>query len=72
MVETKTYLDFITVDGGEGGTGAAPIEFSDHIGTPMREGLLFVHNVLRGAGLRGDIKLGVAGHGSGLSTISTT
>ncbi len=61
MLETGIRPDFIVVDGGEGGTGAAPLEFSDHIGTPMREGLLFVHNVLVGAGLRDRIKIGVAG-----------
>ncbi|WP_416365397.1 FMN-binding glutamate synthase family protein [Sphingobium sp. JS3065] len=61
MLETGTVPDFIVVDGGEGGTGAAPVEFSDHIGLPMREGLLFVHNVLEGAGLRERVKIGVAG-----------
>ncbi len=61
MLESGTVPDFIVVDGGEGGTGAAPVEFSDHIGTPMREGLLFVRNVLVGAGLRDRIKIGVAG-----------
>jgi glutamate synthase domain-containing protein 2 len=61
MLATGTYPDFIVVDGAEGGTGAAPVEFSDHIGVPMREGLLFVHNVLTGAGIRGRIKLGAAG-----------
>ena len=61
MLETGVVVDFIVVDGGEGGTGAAPTEFSDHIGAPMREGLLFVHNTLVGAGLRDRIKLGVAG-----------
>jgi len=61
MIETGVLVDFIVVDGGEGGTGAAPTEFSDHIGAPMREGLLFVHNTLVGAGLRQNIKLGVAG-----------
>ncbi len=61
MLETGVVADFVVVDGGEGGTGAAPTEFSDHIGAPMREGLLFVHNTLVGAGLRGRIKLGVAG-----------
>jgi glutamate synthase domain-containing protein 2 len=61
MLESGVRPDFIVVDGGEGGTGAAPLEFSDRIGTPMREGLLFVHNVLTGAGLRDQIKLGVAG-----------
>ena len=61
MLETGILPDFIVVDGGEGGTGAAPVEFSDHIGMPMREGLLFVHNSLVGAGLRDQIKLGAAG-----------
>ena len=61
MLASGIVPDFIVVDGGEGGTGAAPVEFSDHIGTPLREGLLFVHNTLVGAGLRGQIKLGAAG-----------
>jgi glutamate synthase domain-containing protein 2 len=61
MLETGVLPDFIVVDGTEGGTGAAPTEFSDHIGTPMREGLLFVHNVLVGAGLREQLRIGVAG-----------
>jgi len=61
MLESGVVVDFIVVDGGEGGTGAAPTEFSDHIGAPMREGLLFVHNTLVGAGLRHRIKIGVAG-----------
>ena len=61
MLETGVVADFVVVDGAEGGTGAAPTEFSDHIGAPMREGLLFVHNTLVGAGLRERIKIGVAG-----------
>jgi glutamate synthase domain-containing protein 2 len=61
MLQTGVRPDFIVVDGGEGGTGAAPTEFADHIGTPMREGLLFVNNVLVGAGLRDQIKVGAAG-----------
>ena len=61
MLETSVRPDFIVVDGAEGGTGAAPLEFSDHIGVPMREGLLFVHNVLVGAGLRDRVKIGAAG-----------
>jgi glutamate synthase domain-containing protein 2 len=61
MLETGIRPDFIVVDGAEGGTGAAPTEFSDHIGAPMREGLLFVHNVLTGAGLREQIRVGAAG-----------
>ena len=61
MLETKIVPDFIVVDGSEGGTGAAPIELIDHMGTPLREGLLFVHNTLVGAGLRDQIKVGASG-----------
>jgi glutamate synthase domain-containing protein 2 len=61
MQQTGIRPDFIVVDGTEGGTGAAPLEFVDHIGTPMREGLIFAHNCLVGCGLRDAIKLGVAG-----------
>ena len=61
MRETGVTPDFIVIDGAEGGTGAAPLEFSDHIGTPMREGLLFAHNTLVGAGLRDRIRLGASG-----------
>jgi glutamate synthase domain-containing protein 2 len=61
MLKTGIMPDFIVVDGTEGGTGAAPVEFSNHVGMPMIEGLTFVHNTLRGAGLRRDIKIGAAG-----------
>jgi glutamate synthase domain-containing protein 2 len=61
MLETGITPDFIVVDGAEGGTGAAPLEFTDHVGAPVQEGLLLVHNTLRGAGLRKRIKIGVAG-----------
>jgi glutamate synthase domain-containing protein 2 len=61
MLETGIRPDFIVVDGAEGGTGAAPTEFADHIGAPLREGLLFVHNTLVGAGVREGIKIGAAG-----------
>src|SRR3546814_20911545 len=61
MRETSICPDFIVIDGAEGGTGASPLEFSDHIGMPMRESLLFVHNTLVGAGLRSKITLGAAG-----------
>ncbi|MEG0344826.1 MAG: FMN-binding glutamate synthase family protein, partial [Acinetobacter sp.] len=61
MLETKIVPDFIVVDGSEGGTGAAPIELIDHMGTPLREGLLFVHNTLVGAGLRDQVKVGASG-----------
>ncbi len=61
MLETGVTPDFIVIDGAEGGTGAAPTEFSDHIGAPMREGLLLAHNTLVGAGLRDRMRIGVAG-----------
>ncbi len=61
MRETGITPDFIVVDGAEGGTGAAPLEFADHVGMPMREGLLFVHNALVGAGVRDRIRLGTSG-----------
>ncbi len=61
MVETGIYPDFIVVDGKEGGTGAAPLEFTDHLGMPLREGLNFVHNALVGINARDRIKLGAAG-----------
>ena len=61
MLETGITPDFIVVDGAEGGTGAAPLEFCDHVGAPLQEGLLLVHNTLVGLGLRDRIKLGCAG-----------
>ena len=61
MLHTGITPDFIVVDGAEGGTGAAPLEFTDHVGVPLQEGLRLVHNTLRGAGLRDRIKLGCAG-----------
>jgi glutamate synthase domain-containing protein 2 len=61
MLQTGVVPDFIVVDGKEGGTGAAPLEFSNHVGMPLVEGLTFVHNTLRGAGLRDKIKIGAAG-----------
>lgn len=61
MIETGVRPDFIVVDGAEGGTGAAPLEFADHLGLPLREGLLFVHNTLVGAGLRQHIRIGASG-----------
>ena len=61
MLETGIVPDFIVVDGTEGGTGAAPLEFANHVGMPMVEGLTFVHNTLRGAGIRDQVKLGAAG-----------
>jgi glutamate synthase domain-containing protein 2 len=61
MLETEIYPDFIVVDGTEGGTGAAPLEFTDHVGMPLREGLNFVHNALIGVNARHRIKLGASG-----------
>ncbi|MBC6941302.1 MAG: FMN-binding glutamate synthase family protein [Xanthomonadales bacterium] len=61
MTTTGIRPDFIVVDGGEGGTGAAPVEFFDHVGVPLREGLMLVHNTLVGLGLREQIRIGAAG-----------
>jgi glutamate synthase domain-containing protein 2 len=61
MLETDITPDFIVVDGGEGGTGAAPLEFTDHVGAPLQEGLRLVHNTLVGVNLRDRIKIGCAG-----------
>ncbi|MDO5059401.1 MAG: FMN-binding glutamate synthase family protein [Neisseria sp.] len=61
MLATDNYPDFIVVDGAEGGTGAAPVEFMDHLGMPLTDGLLWVHNTLVGAGIRDKIKVGVSG-----------
>ena len=61
MLETGIRADFIVIDGKEGGTGASPLEFADHIGTPLREGLIFAHNTLVGAGLRDTVRLGASG-----------
>lgn len=61
MLETGIYPDFIVVDGSEGGTGASPVEFTNHVGTPLQEGLRLVHNTLVGANLRDHIKIGCAG-----------
>ncbi|MBT9506418.1 FMN-binding glutamate synthase family protein, partial [Rhodoferax sp.] len=61
MLATGITPDFIVVDGAEGGTGAAPLEFTDHVGSPLQEGLLLVHNTLRGVGLRDRVKIGCAG-----------
>ena len=61
MVQTKIYPDFITVDGGEGGTGAAPLEFSNHVGMPLRNALAFVYDALTGFGLKQHIKIIASG-----------
>src|SRR6516225_3433674 len=61
MVETGIAPDFVVIDGSEGGTGAAPLEFVDHVGTPLREGLVLAHNCLVGTGLRQSVRLGASG-----------
>ena len=61
MIEADNYPDFIVVDGAEGGTGAAPVEFMDNVGMPLLDGFLLVHNTLVGAGVRDKIKIGVSG-----------
>jgi hypothetical protein len=61
MLATGITPDFIVVDGKEGGTGAAPREFSDNMGVPLREGLMFVHNTLVGLNLRERVRIGAAG-----------
>ena len=61
MLATNITPDFIVVDGAEGGTGAAPVEFSDHVGAPLQEGLQLVHNTLIGVNLRSRVSIGAAG-----------
>ncbi|MDX9789211.1 MAG: FMN-binding glutamate synthase family protein [Candidatus Kapabacteria bacterium] len=61
MIQTNTFFDFITVDGGEGGTGAAPPEYADHVGMPLREALVFVHDSLIGFGIKDQIKIIASG-----------
>jgi glutamate synthase domain-containing protein 2 len=61
MIASDTYPDFIVVDGSEGGTGAAPLEFADSLGTPLVEGLLLVQNALVAAGVRHRMRLGASG-----------
>jgi glutamate synthase domain-containing protein 2 len=61
MQETGILPDFIVVDGAEGGTGASPAEFIDHVGVPMHEALMLVHNTLVGLGLRENLRLAAAG-----------
>jgi hypothetical protein len=61
MVEEGTGPDFIIVDGSEGGTGAAPGEYEDHVGTPLTDGLMMLDNALVGCGLRDQIRIGASG-----------
>ncbi|SBS75362.1 Glutamate synthase (NADPH) [uncultured Mycobacterium sp.] len=71
MLHTGITPDFIIVDGSEGGTGAAPQEFEDHVGMPLTEGLMLVHNALVGTGLRGHIRIGASGKvASGVDIVS--
>lgn len=61
MIKEHCYADFITVDGGEGGTGAAPLEFSNSVGMPLRDALAFVHDALNGFGIKKYIKIIASG-----------
>jgi glutamate synthase domain-containing protein 2 len=61
MAEEQITPDFIVIDGSEGGTGAAPLEYEDHVGTPLTDGLIMMHNALVGTGLRDRVKLGASG-----------
>ncbi|WP_054301480.1 FMN-binding glutamate synthase family protein [Gemmobacter sp. LW-1] len=61
MLETGIYPDFIVVDGGEGGTGAAPLELSDWVGMPLTEGLVLMRNALVGAGIKDKVRLAASG-----------
>ncbi len=61
MLERGSTPDFIIVDGSEGGTGAGPVEFEDHVGMPLTEALMFVHNALVGVGLRHEVRIGASG-----------
>ena len=61
MIETGITPDFITVDGGEGGTGAAPTEMTNSVGTPLRDALIFVNSALIGIGVRDKIRIIAAG-----------
>ena len=64
--------DFIVVDGAEGGTGAAPSEFINHVGVPMHEGLMLVHNTLVGLELRDRVRIGAAGKITGAFEMART
>lgn len=71
FLETGITADFVIVDGAEGGTGAAPQEFEDHVGMPLTEGLMLVHNSLVGTGLRDRVKVGASGKvASGVDIVS--
>ncbi|KMO66994.1 Glutamate synthase [NADPH] large chain [Mycolicibacterium chubuense] len=71
FLATGITPDFVIVDGAEGGTGAAPQEFEDHVGMPLTEGLMMVHNCLVGTGLRDRVKIGASGKvASGVDIVS--
>ncbi|MCR6661654.1 MAG: FMN-binding glutamate synthase family protein [Luteimonas sp.] len=72
MQETGILPDFIVIDGAEGGTGAAPSEFINHVGVPMHEGLMLVHNTLVGLDLRDKIRIGAAGKITGAFDVART
>ncbi|MEJ8473944.1 FMN-binding glutamate synthase family protein [Roseibium algae] len=61
MLESGIRPDYIVIDGAEGGTGAAPLEFTNRLGTPLRYGLAFAHNTLVASGLRDEIRIGAGG-----------
>ncbi|WP_338749647.1 FMN-binding glutamate synthase family protein [Janibacter alittae] len=69
ILEVGTAPDFIIVDGSEGGTAAAPLEYEDHVGMPLTDGLMLVHNALVGTGLRDRIKIGASGKVAGANDI---
>ncbi len=71
MLEMGVTLDFIVVDGAEGGTGAAPQEFVDHVGMPLREGLILTRNALVGAGLKDRVRIGAAGKATSAFAIAS-
>ncbi|GBH32403.1 FMN-binding glutamate synthase family protein [Sphingobium xenophagum] len=61
MIETEILVDFIVIDGAEGGTGAAPTELSDRVGMPLREGLILARNALVGTNLKNKVRLAASG-----------
>src|SRR3546814_20495816 len=70
MLETGITIDFIVIDGAEGGTGAAPTELSDRVGMPLREGLIISRHALVGAGMKGKVMLAAAGKVSSCAAIA--
>ena len=72
MLESGGRADFIVIDGAEGGTGAAPAEFLDHVGAPLRSGLVFARNALVGCGLKDEIKLAASGKQNSAFNMATS